>query len=160
LTSTLGGDALPLPDQAEEDVFGADVVVAELERFPEGQLEHLLGARSKGDVARGTGATLPMISSTWARTASSEIPRDSSAWRRHPPLVDQPEEDVLRADVIVVEQAGFSWARTDDPPGSIREALEHACLLPDSAGPDGIGPAIDVPPVSQASGPSRTLLNL
>ena len=48
----LGGHALALTDEAEEDVLGADVVVAELQRLAERQLEHLLGAGREGDVAR------------------------------------------------------------------------------------------------------------
>ena len=46
LDQHLGGDALALADQAEQDVLGADVVVAELQRLAQGQLEHLLGARA------------------------------------------------------------------------------------------------------------------
>ena len=47
----LGGDALALADEAEEDVLGADVVVAELQRLAQRELEHLLGAGREGDVA-------------------------------------------------------------------------------------------------------------
>src|SRR4029079_399933 len=50
LDEHLGGDALALADEAEEDVLGADVVVAELQRFAQRQLEHLLGAGGEGDV--------------------------------------------------------------------------------------------------------------
>ena len=39
----LGGHALALADQAEEHVLGADVVVAELQRLAQRQLEDLLG---------------------------------------------------------------------------------------------------------------------
>jgi hypothetical protein len=46
LDQHLGGDALALTDEAEQDVLGADVVVAELQRLAQGQLEHLLGARA------------------------------------------------------------------------------------------------------------------
>ena len=42
----LGGDALALTDEAEQDVLGADVVVAELQRLAERQLEDLLGPRA------------------------------------------------------------------------------------------------------------------
>ncbi len=52
LLQHLGGDALALADQPEQDVLGADVVVAELERLAERQLEDLLGARRERDVAR------------------------------------------------------------------------------------------------------------
>ena len=51
LDEHLGGDALALADQAEQDVLGADVVVTELQRLAQGQLEDLLGARGEGDVA-------------------------------------------------------------------------------------------------------------
>src|SRR5690606_34051501 len=45
--------ALALAQQAEQDVLGADVVVAQLERLAKAQLEDLLRAGSEGDVARG-----------------------------------------------------------------------------------------------------------
>ena len=51
LAEHLGGNALALADQAEQDVLGADVVVAKLQRLAQGQLEHLLGARRERDVA-------------------------------------------------------------------------------------------------------------
>ena len=46
-----GGDALALADEAEEQVLGADVVVVEPARFVDGELDHLLGARSQADLA-------------------------------------------------------------------------------------------------------------
>ena len=52
LDEDLGGDALALADEAEQDVLGADVVVAELQGLAERQLEDLLGPRGEGDVAR------------------------------------------------------------------------------------------------------------
>ena len=80
LDEHLGGHALALTDEAEEDVLGADVVVAELQRLAQRQLEDLLGPRGEGDVAAdGEEPPWPMISSTWLRTASSEMPSDSSA---------------------------------------------------------------------------------
>ena len=51
LDEHLGGDALALADQAEQDVLGADVVVAELQRLAQRQLEHLLRSRGERDVA-------------------------------------------------------------------------------------------------------------
>jgi hypothetical protein len=47
----LGGHALALADQAEQDVLGADVVVAQLQRLTQRQLKDLLGAGSKRDMA-------------------------------------------------------------------------------------------------------------
>src|SRR5438270_4666218 len=50
LDEHLGSDALALADQPEEDVLGADVVVAQLQRLAERQFEDLLGARRERDV--------------------------------------------------------------------------------------------------------------
>ena len=52
LDEHLGGDALALADETEQDVLGADVVVAELERLAQRQLEHLLRPRRERDVPR------------------------------------------------------------------------------------------------------------
>ena len=46
----LRGNALALADEAEQDVLGADVVVAELQRLAQRELEHLLRARRERDV--------------------------------------------------------------------------------------------------------------
>ncbi len=84
LDEHLGGDALALTDEAEQDVLGADVVVAELERFTQGEFEHLLRAGVKGMWPDGDEPPWPMISSTWLRTASREMPRLSSAFAATP----------------------------------------------------------------------------
>ena len=48
LDEHLGGDALALADEAQQDVLGADVVVAELQRLAQREFEDLLGAGVKG----------------------------------------------------------------------------------------------------------------
>ena len=62
--------------------------------------------------------------------------RLSSAFAAAFALVDQPEQDVLGADVIVVEHPRLFLGEDDDPAGPIREPLEHVtpsgpepCLL-------------------------------
>ncbi len=45
--------ALVLANQAQQDVLGADVVVAQRERLAQRQLEDLLGARRERDLAGG-----------------------------------------------------------------------------------------------------------
>ena len=44
----LRSDAPALAEQPQEEVRGADVIGAELQRLPQGQLEHLLGAGVNG----------------------------------------------------------------------------------------------------------------
>ena len=50
LDQDLGGNAVALADQAEQDVLGADVVVTELQRLAQRQLKHLLGTGGERDV--------------------------------------------------------------------------------------------------------------
>jgi len=40
-------------------------------------------------------------------------------------LADQPEQDVLGADVVVVEEPGLLLGEHDHPPGPVGETLEH-----------------------------------
>src|SRR5204862_3123898 len=58
LLQDLGGHALALADEPEEDVLGADVVVPELKGLPKRQLQHLLRPRGERDVAGGDGLAL------------------------------------------------------------------------------------------------------
>ncbi len=58
LDEHLRGNAFALADEAEQDVLGADVVVTELQRFAQRELEHLLGARREGNVTRRRRAAL------------------------------------------------------------------------------------------------------
>ena len=44
-------------------------------------------------------------------------------------LVDETEQDVLGADVVVVEHLGLFLGQDDDTTGSVGESLEHALLL-------------------------------
>ena len=93
LDEHLGGDALALADEAEEDVLGADVVVAELQRLAQRQLEHLLGARRERDVAAGRRAAL---ADDLLDLAADGLERDAERLERLGgdalALVDQPEQ--------------------------------------------------------------------
>ena len=118
LTQHLGGDALALADQAEQDVLGADVVVAELQRLAQRQLEHLLGARGERDVAAGR---LLALADDLLDLGAHGLQRDAEALQRLGgdalTLVDQAEQDVLGADVVVGEHAGLFLGQHDHPCG-------------------------------------------
>ena len=126
LDEHLGGDALALADQAEQDVLGADVVVAELQRLAQRQLEHLLRPGREGDVARRRRAAL---ADDLLDLAAHGLERDAEGLERLGgdafALVDEAEQDVLGADVGVVEQARFLLGEDDDPAGPVGEAFEH-----------------------------------
>ena len=68
----------------------------------------------------------PMISSTWL---ADGLQRDAERLERLGgdafALVDQAEQDVLGADVVVVEHPGLFLGQDDNPPGAVGEPLEH-----------------------------------
>ena len=126
-----GGDALVLTHQAEQDVLGADVVVAERERLAQRQLEHLLGARRERDLAGGdllAGADDPHH--LGADALDGDVERLEDAGGQALLLAQQPEQDVLGADVVVLERARLFLGQDDDLTGSLCESLEQKASLP------------------------------
>ena len=122
----LRGDAFAFADEPEEDVLGADVVVTELQRLAQRQLEDLLGAGGERDVTRRRGAA---VADDLLDLRAHGFERDAERFERLRgdalALVDQAEEDVLGSDVVVVEQARFLLRQDDHSAGSIGEAFEH-----------------------------------
>jgi hypothetical protein len=101
-----GGDTLILTHQAEQDVLGADVVVAKGERLAQGQLQDLLGSRREGNLAGGdflTGTDDPHH--LGADAFDGDVERLEDAGRQTLLLAQQTEQDVLGADVVVLERA-------------------------------------------------------
>ena len=103
-----GGDALVLAHQAEQDVLGADVVVAERERLAQRQLEHLLGARRERDLAGGDLlARSDDPDHLRADPFDGDVEGLEDAGGQPLLLAQQAEQDVLGADVVVLERAGL-----------------------------------------------------
>ena len=129
LDQHLGGDALALADQAEQDVLGADVVVAELQRLAQRQLEHLLGPRRERDVP---GRRLLALADDLLDLAADALQRDAQRLQRLGgdalTLVDEAQQDVLGADVVVVEHPGLFLGQDDDPPRTVGKSFEHPWL--------------------------------
>ena len=126
LDEDLGRDALALADQAEQDVLGADVVVAELQRLAQAELEDLLGARGERDVTR---RCLLTLADDLLNLLADRLQRDAEALQSLGgdafTLVDEAEQDVLRADVVVVEHARFLLRKHDHPTGTVGEPFKH-----------------------------------
>ena len=120
-------DALAFADETEQDVLGADVVVTELQRFAQRQLEHLLGTRCEGDV---TGRRRAALTDDLFDLAAHRFERDAERFHRFCSdafaFVDESEQDVFRPDVAVIEQPRFFLRKNNDPPSPISEAFEHA----------------------------------
>ncbi len=151
-----GGHALALTDEAEEHVLGADVVVAELQRLAERQLEDLLGPRGEGRRARGGRAggadgLLHLLPDGLEGDAErlEGLGGDALA------LVDQPEQDVLGPDEVVVEEAGLLLGQHEDPAGPVGEAFEQVDRLLVGGLGGRVGLLSSLPGMGQHAGQDR-----
>ena len=123
------GDSLVLAHEAEQDVLGADVVVAERERLTQGEFEHLLGARREGDLAGRDLVTLADDAGDLrTHLLDRDVERLEHTSRQALLLAEQAEQDVLRADVVVLESARLVLGQDDDLTSPFCEAFEHLAL--------------------------------
>ena len=125
-----GRDALVLAHQPQQDVFRADVVVAQRKRLAKGELEHLLRARRERDLAGGdllTGADDAHDLRTHALDGDVQRLEDPCGQALF--LAKQSEQDVLRPDVVVLELPRLFLCKDDDLAGSLCKSLEHVSYL-------------------------------
>jgi hypothetical protein len=122
----LRGDAFTLTDEAQQQVLGTDVVVPELQRLPQRQLQNLLGAgrerrRAGSSRAGWTDGLLDLLTHCLEGDPErlERLGRDALA------LVDQPEQDVLGPEEVVVEQPRLFLGEDQDSAGSVGETLEQ-----------------------------------
>ena len=102
------GDALALAHEAEQDVLGADVVVAELARFLQGEFEHALGARRERDLDRDKPRPAPdHFLHLDARVLEVDAHRFEHLGRDAGRLADEAEQDLLGAHEVVAQAAGL-----------------------------------------------------
>ena len=144
-----GGDALVLAHEPEQDVLGADVVVTERERLAQRQLEHLLGARRERDLP---GGDLLAGSDDADHLRADALHRDVERLEHTRGetllLAEESEQDVLGADVVVLEDAGLLLGEDDHLSGPFGETLKHCCSLLSGASrravPDPLSPFIGI----------------
>ena len=120
-----GGDPLTLPDEAKEQVLRADVVVAESAGLVDGQLDHALGAGRQAHLADDRSIATPddeLDRGAHLRELDVHVLEDarSDAFA----LADEAQEQVLRADVVVVEPLSLVLRERQDLPGAVREFVE------------------------------------
>src|SRR5699024_4339755 len=126
LHENLGRDALTLADEAQQDMLRADVAVAQLQRFAQAQLEDLLRTGSERDVARRGLLALPDDLRDLFADLLEGDPHPFERLRRDAlAFVDEAEQDVLGADVVVLEELRLFLREHDDAPGSVGEPFEH-----------------------------------
>ncbi|MPM91109.1 hypothetical protein SDC9_138235 [bioreactor metagenome] len=107
-------------------MLGADVGMVELEGFTQGQLQDLLRPRSEGDVPL---RRLLALTDDLDDLLAHRLQRDAELFQglggHSLTLVDQAQQQVFGADVVVVQGACFVLGEHDHSSGSIGEALEH-----------------------------------
>ena len=124
-----GGDALVLAHQPEQDVLGADVVVAERQRLAQGELEHLLGPRRERDLAGGDLlAGADDANHLVANLLDRDLETLEYARREAFFLTQQAQQDVLGTDVVVLEGARLFLGQDDHLAGAFGEAFKHRGL--------------------------------
>src|SRR5437016_939786 len=119
-------DSLVLANEAEQDVLGADVVVSERKRFPQRQLEDFLGARRERDL---TARDLVALADDACDLRPHLFDRDVEGLE-HPRretlfLAEQPEQDVLSADVVVLERPRLVLRENHNLPSPFSKAFEQ-----------------------------------
>ena len=130
------GNAFVLAHEPEQDVLGADVVVAERQRFAQRELEHLLRPRRERDLA---GRHLVALADD-ARNLRAHFLDGDVERLEHPRcetffLAQQAEQDVLRTDVVVLQRPSFVLGEDDDLSSPLSESLEHSVTsLPHAIG--------------------------
>jgi hypothetical protein len=103
-----GGDAFTFADEAEEEVLGADVVVAKAAGFVDGELDDLLGARCETDLAHDSAvATADDELDGGANLVELDAEVGEHFGGYALAFADEAEEEVLGAYVVVVKAEGF-----------------------------------------------------
>ena len=110
-------------------MLGADVVVAERQRLAKRELEHLLGPRRErdlpgGDLFAGAHDADDLVADLLDRDLETlEYARGEALL-----LAQQSQQDVLRADVVVLERARLFLGQDDNLAGAFGEAFKHRAL--------------------------------
>src|SRR4030095_10680490 len=103
----------------EQDVLGADVVVAERQRFAQRELQHLLRARRERNLTGGDLVTLADDAGNLrTHLFDGDVERLEDSRSEAFFLAQQAEQDVLSTDVVVLERPRLILGKDDDLSGS------------------------------------------
>jgi hypothetical protein len=126
LDEHLSGNAFAFTDEAEQNVFGADVVMAELQRLTERQFKHFLGPWREGNVARGRAAALAnYLFHLAANRFEADAERLEGLGRDAFTLMNKAEQDVFGTDVVVVQETCFLLGEDHDSAGPVCKSFEQ-----------------------------------
>ena len=120
-----GGDPLALADEAQEQVLGADVVVAQAAGLVDGELDDPLGARRQAHLADDRAIAAPDDElDRGPHLGQLDVHVLEHARRDALALAHEAEEQVLRADVVVVEPLRLVLGKRQDLARAIGELVE------------------------------------
>ena len=120
-----GGDALAFADEAEQQVLGADVVVAQAASLVDGQLDDALGTRGQADLTddRAIAAADDELDGR-ADLGQLDVHVLEHACSHALALAHEAEEQVLGADVVVVEALRLVLRERQDLASAVGELVE------------------------------------
>ena len=110
------GDALSLADEAQEQVLGPHVVVPELARLLDGQLQHPLRLGGEGDLAQGQAAARRRHHALHGLADHLEVEPQvgEHVGRDALSLADEAQKEVLGPDVVVLKAPGLLASEVHD----------------------------------------------
>ena len=126
----LGRDALLLAQQSQQDVLGAHVVVVQIPRFLHRVLDDLLGPRRLRQLAHRDhlGTALDQLLDLQTDLAQVHVEVLQHVGGHAAAFLHQAEQDVLRADVLVVEPLCFLIGQLHDLARAVRKSFVHGNL--------------------------------
>ena len=121
-----GGDAFTLPNEAQQQVLGTDVVVAELTGLFQRQFQNPFGAGSKRNF-HGHEARAPADDFFHFNPGVLEVHphRFEHLGGDAGALTDEPQQDLLGAHKVVTKAAGLLLGQHDHLDGFLGKPLEH-----------------------------------
>jgi hypothetical protein len=123
--------ALALSQQPQQQVFGADEVVIEAACFVNGQLYHLFGAVGQTNFAGYRAISTPdNLLDCLAHLFKVYIKAFECFRGNALAFAYQAEQEVFRANIVVLEALRLFLGKMHDPPGSFGEALEFVAIVP------------------------------
>ena len=145
----LRGHPLLLAEQAEEDVLGADIIMVEVAGLLHRVFDHLLGPRGLRQLAHRhhVGAALHELLDFHADLPQVDVEVFEHVGSHTAALLDEAEEHVLGADVLVVKPLGFLIGQLHHLASPVCKTLVHDeiswCVRAGHAIPAGF-PSLDL----------------
>src|SRR5262249_19893368 len=121
----LSAGALVVMNKPEQDVLGADVVVAKLKRLAQCQLQRPLRPRRERDARWRRGPAPGSCSDLGPGGFQRDAKRRQRTCGDAAALVQDSQQDVLGADVIMTQQPGLIRCQDDGPACLVGKTLEH-----------------------------------